>query len=179
MKEQALLAPIFKTLQFSLKKNVLSVSYTLKKPLFILKDIHNGAITEDGVVVPFKPYYLFFAPTELYLPQEEISKITTWGDMVSLDLIEHANTIEKRFHALHTSYRLEKIDLSKIFLTGEKGETILTIKTEKKPIFIRLPAKKETLTLKNISSWIQSSSLSKFEWIDARFDGEILIFSRL
>lgn len=130
------------------------VDYTLRLPVAYLADFSNTAIDEEGVLIPFKP---FFTPKKL--PEIVLGLQTDggglWGKKLTGEKGELAMEIFKllRMHFLGDYFALLKIDVSKAYASSYGQRTIL----------VKLETKREENGVLNISSHLLRLSTNNFK----------------
>lgn len=139
--------PLIKSASINkLSPGTLFISYTIRSPRAYLGDFSNTAISEDGMLIPFKP---FFSPKKLPIIFfgfdifENKSKI--WGTYIDEQRFQVACSILKAFETV-PNLHIEHIDLSR--MTSEsygKREIIVALSNKlqtNKNLVIRLNAEK-------------------------------------
>lgn len=142
--EKKLLAsPLIKTCALKrIPPGTLYLDYTLHQPYAFLSDCSNTAITKEGYLLPFAP---FFSPKKL--PKVYLGQIkANWGKKVddakwslALRVMEALNSAQ---------INLLEIDVSSAFAESfGQRQIILTIEKADHKIYIRLPVKNFTAAL--------------------------------
>lgn len=113
-----------------IKPGTLLIDYTLRQPVAYSGDLSNTAVSSDGVLIPFNP---FFRPKKM--PQIVTGGTYSWGQ--SLDSAEGRLAMEL-FHLINTS-NLMKIDTSHAFDPSYgRREIIVILEDSKKERTLRL-----------------------------------------
>ncbi|MCH9627426.1 MAG: hypothetical protein S4CHLAM2_10660 [Chlamydiales bacterium] len=108
-----------------IKPNILYIEYDVRKPLAFLGDYSNTIMDEEGVFVPYLPFYSPRLLPEIYLGAQ--APPNPWGESMESKYVEWAHAILARFE----SGVLKRIDFSQcespssgtrqIVLTLEEG----------------------------------------------------------
>lgn len=128
-------SPMIKEVSASyLNPETLYIDYTLRTPCFMLLDIENRALDEEGVAIPLIPHFTPKKLPELYLGLQKSE------DLISAYNPKKRNIAQKLKKIL--SYDLVRIDLSHFEESSlGKQEIVVIVKPEDKSHYLRLPIK--------------------------------------
>lgn len=99
---------VFKDIQISkVFPDTLVIDYKMKEPLAYLQNRSNTAISAEGDVIPFHPFY---SPKKI--PVVRLGQDLAWGDSANTDLIQLLNVIQLIRQELQHS--IELVDFSEI-----------------------------------------------------------------
>lgn len=128
-------SPMIKTVSASyLNPETLYIDYTVRTPSFILLDIENRALDDEGIAIPLTPYFTPKKLPELYLGLQKPEEFTQVYS-------------QKKRHLTHKLQQILSPDLVRVDLSHVeesslgKEEIVVVVKPKDKYHYLRLPTK--------------------------------------
>lgn len=141
--------PVF--LHSEIKKimpGTLYIEYSLRKPIAYLHDYSNTAIDEQGMLLPFNPFYTPKNIPELIVGFEFPESTPVWGTILEGQKAQLAFSLLKAFdqHFAIDSCSIHRIDISKAFLSS-CGQREIVVSLEERIEKINLLSSRRILRL--------------------------------
>jgi hypothetical protein len=108
-------SPLIKSAKVhKVKPDSLSIEYTLRTPLYCLKDYSNTGIDADGVLIPLKPFFENYQLVEVCLGNLEFNSL--WGEKIPAELLKPVFEISEEINhlSLLNNFEIRRIDVSRL-----------------------------------------------------------------
>jgi len=130
-KETLLECPIITMAEIKkIKPGTLYIDYALRKPIAYVGDYSNTAVDDQGVLIPFKPYYTPKNIPELILGLDSDPLVPVWGSVLEGAKSQLAFSLLKAFneHFAIEGCSVRCIDISKAFAVScGQREIVITL----------------------------------------------------
>lgn len=175
-KRTLLTSPLIKdALVAKIYPGTLYVDYTLRSPIAFLTDYSNTALDDEGVPIPFKPFFTPKKLPDIYLGlnTEEIKEL--WGKRLEDPRISLAMTLLDFVsnHLVDARCRIRRIDVSRAFAPFGQREVIVVLEelVEKQ----KQPALVVSQRILRINSDTYKQELSRFAALHSHLGEENVV----